>query len=100
MWMYVREIPEFRYRLSVKGGLTGYAQVYGKYNTSAYDKLLMDLMYIENQSTLLDFRIALLTVRTVFQRESTEGFDENESRLIHEEVNGEDAVTGRKREEP
>ncbi|MDY6286814.1 MAG: sugar transferase [Lachnospiraceae bacterium] len=98
--LYVREIPEFRYRLSVKGGLTGYAQVYGKYNTSAYDKLLMDLMYIENQSTLLDFRIALLTVRTVFQRESTEGFDENESRLIHEEVNGEDAVTGRKREEP
>jgi len=91
--LYVRELPEFRYRLSVKGGLTGYAQVYGKYNTSAYDKLLMDLMYIENQSTLLDFRIALLTIRTVFQKDSTEGFDENASESIHEEV-GENEANG------
>lgn len=95
--LYVRELPEFRYRLSVKGGLTGYAQVYGKYNTSAYDKLLMDLMYIENQSTLLDFRIALLTIRTVFQKDSTEGFDENESASIHEEVEEHEAG-GRKRQ--
>lgn len=84
--LYVQQIPEFRYRLSVKGGLTGYAQVYGKYNTSAYDKLLLDLMYIENQSTLLDFRIVLLTIRTIFQKESTEGFDETQSREINRET--------------
>ncbi|MEE8886437.1 MAG: sugar transferase [Eubacteriales bacterium] len=84
--LYTRQIPEFRYRLSVKGGLTGYAQVYGKYNTSAYDKLLLDLMYIENQSTLLDFRIVLLTVRTIFQKESTEGFDEQESESINRDT--------------
>lgn len=72
--LYMKELPEFRYRMSVKGGLTGYAQVFGKYNTSARDKLLLDMMYIEKQSTLLDFKIALLTIRTVFQKESTEGF--------------------------
>ena len=50
---YTEAIPEFEYRMKVKGGLTGYAQVYGKYNTTAYDKLKMDLMYIENYSILL-----------------------------------------------
>ena len=54
---YSREIPEFSYRLKVKGGLTGYAQIYGKYNTSAYDKLRLDLMYIEKYSVLLDIKL-------------------------------------------
>ena len=84
--LYTKQIPEFSYRLMVKGGLTGYAQIFGKYNTSAYDKLLLDLMYIENQSTLLDLKLMLLTIRTVFQKESTEGFDEETSREIQEDA--------------
>ncbi|MDO4623506.1 MAG: exopolysaccharide biosynthesis polyprenyl glycosylphosphotransferase [Eubacteriales bacterium] len=86
--MYMAQLPEFRYRMSVKGGLTGYAQVFGKYNTSAYDKLLMDLMYIENQSLLLDLKITLLTIRTVFQKESTEGFEESVSQSMTDEIGG------------
>ena len=72
-------MPEFSYRFRVNGGLTGYAQVWGKYNTSAYDKLRYDLMYIENQSFYLDFKILVLTFRTVFKSESTEGFDKKEN---------------------
>ncbi len=71
---YTRELPEFAYRMRVKGGITGYAQVYGKYNTSAYDKLKLDLMYIEKQSLLLDLRLLLMTIRIIFVPESTEGF--------------------------
>ena len=74
---YEKEIPEFNYRLKVKGGLTGYAQVYGKYNTSPYDKLRLDLMYIENYSLLLDIKLILMTVRVIFKKESTEGFHRN-----------------------
>lgn len=70
---YQDVIPEFSYRLKVKAGLTGYAQVYGKYNTSAYDKLKLDLMYIQNYSTKLDFEIMLKTVQILFMKESTEG---------------------------
>lgn len=75
---YSEEIPEFGYRLKVKGGLTGYAQIYGKYNTSAYDKLRLDLMYIENYSLLLDIKLILLTLRVMLKKESTEGFDKAE----------------------
>lgn len=71
---YTEELPEFAYRLRVRGGLTGYAQIYGKYNTSAEDKLKMDLMYIEKQSLLLDLQLILLTVKVMFLPESTEGF--------------------------
>lgn len=71
---YTEKLPEFSYRLRVRGGLTGYAQIYGKYNTSAEDKLKMDLMYIEKQSLLLDLQLILLTVKVMFMRESTEGF--------------------------
>lgn len=71
---YTSKLPEFSYRLRVRGGLTGYAQIYGKYNTSAEDKLKMDLMYIERQSLLLDLQLILLTVKVIFMRESTEGF--------------------------
>jgi len=72
---YSKEIPEFNYRTKVKGGLTGYAQIYGKYNTTAYDKLRLDLMYIENYSIMLDIKLILLTLRVIFKKESTEGFD-------------------------
>lgn len=74
---YSEKIPEFSYRLKVKGGLTGYAQVMGKYNTTAYDKLKLDLMYIENYSIALDIKLLLMTIKIVFSKESTEGFDED-----------------------
>ena len=70
-----KDIPEFAYRLKVRGGLTGYAQIYGKYNTSAYDKLRLDMMYIENYSPLLDIKLIILTLRIIFTKESTEGID-------------------------
>ena len=83
---YSREMPEFSYRFRVNGGLTGYAQVWGKYNTSAYDKLRYDLMYIENQSFYLDFKILVLTFRTVFRAESTEGFEVEKSKCLNQEI--------------
>lgn len=81
---YTKELPEFSYRLRVKGGLTGYAQIYGKYNTSAYDKLKLDLMYIENQSLLMDLKLIMLTLKIIFIPESTEGFEEEKSKKIGE----------------
>ena len=76
---YTKEVPEFAYRMKVLGGLTGYAQIYGKYNTSPYDKLRLDLLYVENQSLLLDLRLILLTLKTIFIPESTEGFESKRS---------------------
>lgn len=81
--LYSKELPEFSYRLRVKAGLTGYAQAYGKYNTSPRDKLLMDLLYIEQQSFLTDLKIFFLTVKTVFTPEATEGFDDEKSKAIN-----------------
>lgn len=72
---YLELMPEFRYRMKVKAGLTGYAQIYGKYNTSFQDKLKMDLLYIENCSLIGDLQILFLTIRVLFTRESTEGFE-------------------------
>lgn len=72
---YSEDIPEFVFRLNVKGGLTGYAQIYGKYNTTAYDKLRLDLIYIQNYSLLMDIKLIFLTVPVLFSKESTEGFD-------------------------
>lgn len=72
---YTKDIPEFPYRLKVRGGLTGYAQIYGKYNTSPYDKLRLDLMYIENYSLLLDIKLIILTLRILLSKDSTEGID-------------------------
>lgn len=90
--MYMKEIPEFAFRSKVKGGLTGYAQIYGRYNTTAYDKLRLDLMYIENYSFFLDLKLILMTVQIMFKKESTAGFDEMEkmkimrNKLINEEI--------------
>ena len=74
---YTADLPEFRYRLRMKAGLTGYAQVMGKYNTTSRDKLILDLMYIENFSIANDIRILLQTVTVLFSaEESTEAFDD------------------------
>ena len=73
---YEEKLPEFRLRLQAKAGLTGYAQVYGKYNTTPYNKLQMDLMYIAHPSFLEDLRIIFATVKILFQQESTEGIAE------------------------
>lgn len=84
--LYTEEIPEFKFRTKVKGGITGYAQVYGKYNTTAYDKLKLDLMYIENYNLLLDLKIMLMTIKTIFVKSSTEGFSEGqESKMLQEQ---------------
>ena len=70
---YEKELPEFHLRLRVKAGLTGYAQIHGKYNTTPYDKLQMDLIYINDMSVPTDIKLLFQTMQTVFQKESTEG---------------------------
>ena len=82
---YEKELPEFRLRLQCKAGLTGYAQVYGKYNTTPYDKLLMDLMYIAHPSILEDLTIMLATATILFSKESTEGVGMEVAELKYEE---------------
>ena len=82
--IYTEMIPEFAFRNKVKGGLTGYAQVYGKYNTSALDKLKLDLVYITNFSLVLDFQIIMETLKILFSKESTEGFTEAKSAEMHD----------------
>lgn len=81
---YYKTLPEFGYRLKIKAGLTGYAQLYGKYNTTPYDKLQLDLMYIQNYSFLLDIKLILMTVKIMFMKESTEGFTKENSKKINE----------------
>ena len=72
---YIEDMPEFTYRTKVKAGITGYAQVYGKYNTLPYDKLKLDLYYIENYSLWLDIKLIILTVKILFKPDATEGVD-------------------------
>lgn len=71
---YTEELPEFRYRLRVKAGLTGYAQISGKYNTTPRDKLIMDMMYIEQFSILRDIQLILQTAVVLLKSDSTEAF--------------------------
>ncbi len=73
--LYLKELPEFGLRLGVKAGLTGYAQVFGKYNTTPLDKLKLDLLYINQQSIFLDFKIILYTIKIIFIPESTQGIE-------------------------
>ena len=82
---YTEEMPEFVYRMKVKAGLAGYAQVYGKYNTTPYDKLKLDLAYIENYSFWLDLKLLLLTLKIVLKPESTEGVDANQTTALKKE---------------
>ena len=83
---YCKEIPEFYYRLKVKAGLTGYAQVYGKYNTTPYDKLKLDLFYIENYSFVLDLKLLMMIVKIFFQKEVSEGVNDNQTNALKDSV--------------
>lgn len=74
---YEKEIPAFALRLQVKAGLTGYAQVYGRYNTDPYNKMQMDLMYINKMSLIEDIKLLFFTVKILFSKESTSGIDDN-----------------------
>ena len=87
---YVEEMPEFVFRMKVKAGLAGYAQVYGKYNTTPYDKLKLDLTYIENYTVWLDIKLMLLTLKILFKPESTEGIESSQVTAMKngEEENG------------
>jgi len=80
--LYEESIPEFSLRLQVKAGLTGYAQVYGRYNTSPYDKLQMDLYYISNQSFATDLKIIFATIKVLFMPESTSGVEKGEKTAL------------------
>ena len=84
---YMEEMPEFAFRMKVKAGLAGYAQVYGKYNTTPYDKLKLDLSYIENYSVWLDIKLMLLTLKILLSPESTEGIDQNQVTAMKKEAN-------------
>lgn len=80
---YCETVPEFAYRTKVKAGLTGYAQVYGKYNTTSYDKLKLDLIYVSKCSILLDIQLILLTLKVIFLKDSTEGLDEGKTTAVN-----------------
>ncbi|MCI9230187.1 MAG: exopolysaccharide biosynthesis polyprenyl glycosylphosphotransferase [Lachnospiraceae bacterium] len=82
---YLEVMPEFAYRMKVKAGLAGFAQVYGKYNTSPYDKLKLDLTYIENYSIMLDIKLMLLTLKILFWPDSTEGVETEQITALREE---------------
>lgn len=79
---YEEEFPEFAFRLKVKAGLTGYAQVYGKYNTTPRDKVKLDVTYIEHYSIWLDIKLMLLTIKILFQKENTEGVSKDQTTAL------------------
>ena len=82
---YTKELPEFKYRLRMKAGLTGYAQIFGKYNTSPKDKLIMDMMYIERFSILKDIQLLFQTAIVLLKKDSTEAFSKTKkSKYIFE----------------
>ena len=85
---YMKNMPEFAFRTRVKAGLAGYAQIFGKYNTTPYDKLKLDLTYIENYSIWLDLKLMLLTLKILFTPDSTEGVDEKQISALKNDERG------------
>ena len=81
VWTYTEEMPEFNYRLRVKAGLTGLAQVVGKYNTSPKDKLILDMMYIERYSIWRDIKLIFQTLIVFLKKDSTEGFQKKHKHI-------------------
>ena len=82
---YMEIMPEFAFRMKVRAGLAGFAQVYGKYNTSPYDKLKLDLTYIENYSVWLDIKLMILTIKVLFWPDSTEGVEAEQITALRRE---------------
>lgn len=78
---YAEEMPEFAFRTRVKAGLTGFAQIYGKYNTVPYDKLKLDLFYIENYTLWMDVKLILMTIKTMLKKDAAEGIDEQDTTI-------------------
>ncbi|MCH5264473.1 MAG: sugar transferase [Lachnospiraceae bacterium] len=89
---YQEEMPEFSFRTRVKAGMTGFAQIYGKYNTVPYDKLKLDLFYIENYSFWMDLKLILMTVKTVLKKEATQGVEEDQTTAMREVAAAEENV--------
>ncbi len=89
---YCEDMPEFKFRTRVKAGLTGFAQVYGKYNTTPYDKLKLDLFYIENYSLWMDIKLILMTVKTVLKKDATEGITQGQTTALKENTEEEESV--------
>lgn len=89
---YCETMPEFKFRTRVKAGLTGFAQVYGKYNTTPYDKLKLDLFYIENYSLWTDIKLILMTVKTVLKKDATEGVAQGQTTAWKDVEEGEESV--------
>lgn len=96
---YKEEMPEFVYRMKVKAGLAGYAQVYGKYNTTPYDKLKLDLTYIENYTVWMDIKLMLLTLKILFVPESTEGIEDGQTTAIKEKKDGQTTAIKEKKDD-
>lgn len=102
---FIKEMPEYAFRTKVIGGLTGYAQIYGKYNSSPYDKARLDLMYIENYSLFFDIKLLFMTVQILLKKESTEGIDkadeirEKREKLLNDENNKKKCIVARETEE-
>ena len=80
---YEETLPEFALRLQVKAGLTGHAQVYGRYNTEPYHKLQMDLMYINDMSFLKDLQLILATIKILFVKDSTQGVAQGQNTALN-----------------
>lgn len=89
---YEEEMPEFEFRTRVKAGLTGFAQIYGKYNTVPYDKLKLDLFYIENYSLWMDVKLILMTVKTMLKKDATEGIDDEQTTGLRDVGKGNEDV--------
>ena len=81
---YEEDMPEFKFRLKVKAGLTGFAQVYGKYNTTPYDKLKLDLFYIQNYSFWKDIQLIMMTFKILFIKENREGVEQDQQTAMLE----------------
>ena len=96
---YMEIMPEFAFRMKVRAGLAGFAQVYGKYNTTPYDKLKLDLTYIENYSIWLDIKLMILTIKVLFWPDSTEGVEAEQITALREEYSQEELMEQREKTE-
>ena len=74
---FSQELPEFAYRLSIKSGITGFAQVMGNYTTDPHEKLMLDLMYIQHYSFMLDLKLVAETVLVIFKKDASKGVCED-----------------------